>query len=646
MPFQLPTATPTAQWITREASTTLESARALIAQLKATGPHTGAAAVLQQWNDFGVLVDGVAAVASCLAELHPEEATRDAADRANQDIARLHTEVGLDRELYEVFAALDADGGDTDRGNTEGLDAEATRLLEKVRKDFVRSGVNLDGPERERLRAIDERMVVISQELSRNLRDDVRGIRVAPAVLADLPSDWVDAHPAGDDGLVWVSTDYPDFVPFSTFCSDAEARRALRVEFLNRGWPVNDALLRELFELRREYAALVGYASWADYNADTKMIGSGDAIIRFVDEVAAMARPIGERDRDVVLARLRQDRPDAETIDAADLTYYAELVRKEQLEVDAQVVRTYFDFGKVRDGLLQVTGRLFGLGYEPVDAAMWHEDVTSYDVRLTDTGELLGRIHLDLHPRDGKYKHAAQFTLVNGIAGRQLPEGVLACNFSRGLMEHDDVVTLFHEFGHLIHHIVAGRTAWSRYSGVATEWDFVEAPSQMLEEWAWDTEVLRSFATDAAGEPIGADLVAAMRRAEDFGKGYHALTQMFYAAMSYWFHVEQYDDLTARLRELQARYSLFPYIDGTHMHASFGHLHGYSSGYYTYMWSLVIAKDMFSAFDRGDLFDPQTARRYRDTVLAPGGSRDAADLVAEFLGRPYSFDAFRAWLAE
>ncbi|MCW2814527.1 MAG: Thimet oligopeptidase [Nocardioides sp.] len=231
-----------------------------------------------------------------------------------------------------------------------------------------------------------------------------------------------------------------------------------------------------------------------------------------------------------------------------------------------------------------------------------------------------------------------------GVGGRQLSEGVLVCNFSRGLMEHDHVVTLFHEFGHLVHHVLGGRGRWTRFAGVSTEWDFVEAPSQMLEEWAWDAEVLRTFATDESGEPIPADLVERMRRGDDFGKGYLARQQMFYASMSYWFHQERPEDLTAKTRELQARYAPFPYIEDTHMFASFGHLGGYSSAYYTYMWSLVIAKDLFSAFDPADLFQADVARRYRDRVLARGGTKDAADLVADFLGRPYTFDAYAAWL--
>ena len=213
-------------------------------------------------------------------------------------------------------------------------------------------------------------------------------------------------------------------------------------------------------------------------------------------------------------------------------------------------------------------------------------------------------------------------------------------------MEHDQVVTLFHEFGHLLHHVLGGDQRWVRFSGVVTEWDFVEAPSQMLEEWAWDADVLRTFARTLGGEPIPAELVAKMRTADNFGKGYRERTQMFYAAMSYTFHTERPADFTEATRALQAKYSLFPYLPDTHFAASFGHLEGYSSAYYTYAWSLVIAKDLFSAFDRDDMFDVDVAARYRDRILRPGGSRDAADLVEDFLGRPYTFDAYAAYLAE
>jgi len=227
------------------------------------------------------------------------------------------------------------------------------------------------------------------------------------------------------------------------------------------------------------------------------------------------------------------------------------------------------------------------------------------------------------------------------------------CNFadpevhSPALLDHDDVVTLFHEFGHLMHHVLGGRQRWLGFSGVATEWDFVEAPSPMLEEWAWDPATLKLFARHIeTNEPIPAELVNRMREANEFGKGAHTRHQVFYAQLSLALHSRPPADvdITRTMMELQKRYSPFPYVEGTHFFASFGHLNGYSAMYYTYLWSLVIAKDLLGEFQRNGLLDDATASRYRDTVLVPGGSRDAADLVKDFLGRPYGFEAFQHWL--
>ena len=581
------------------------------------------------------LVNAVA-VSSLLSQVHPAESVRSAAEKGEREAQRLLTELGLDRDLYDVLAALDP----------SGLDEGAQRVLRLSLRDFRRAGVDQDESLRARIRELSERETEVAQEFSRNIRDDVRTVHLRPEQLEGLPADYVDAHAVGEDAKVVITTDYPDYLPFITFARDRFARRELLEAFLNRAWPANDALLKELLRLRDEHAKILGYADWPSYDVEVKMIKQGPAILEFIDRITAAAEESARRDYDMLLDRLRADVPDATSVDSTDKAYYAEVIRRESFDVDAQEVREYFDFSKVRAGLLGVTGRLFDVEYVPVpDAPTWHEEVATYDV-LAD-GSLLGRIHLDLHPREGKYKHAAQFDLVPGIQGRQLPEGVLVCNFPRGLMEHNDVVTLFHEFGHLVHlvhHVLAGRLAWARFSGVATEWDFIEAPSQMLEEWAWDGDILQSFATNAAGEPIPGQLVAKMRAANEFGKGCHARTQMFYAALSYQAHGQVPDDTTAMVRDLQAKYDLFAYVPDTHFQAAFGHLQGYTSGYYTYMWSLVIAKDLFSTFDADNLFDTEVAHRYRDRILAAGGSKDAADLVEDFLGRPYSFEAFEAWL--
>ena len=632
-PLDLPGSGDWLAWVSDRGRDMLADVDRLVGDLKARG-QDDTLAVLEAWNDAQVVLEHAESLA-LWTEVHPDGAVRDRADEIGQEVQRVVTDLGLDRDLYAVLAGLDP----------AGLDADATRFLEHTLRDFRRAGVDRDEETRARLRELSERAVVLSQDFGRNIREDVRSVRLRPEQLDGLPDDYREAHPAGDDGLVTVTTDYPDLVPFMTFGSDAAARRELALAQNTVAWPANDAVLQELFAVRRETAALLGYDSWPDLDAEVKMIGTGAAIAEFIDRIRSLAAERAGRDRAVLLERKRVDDPGASDVETYDSRHYGELVRREQYDVDGQVVRTYFPFESVRQGLLDVTGRLFGLGWTPVaDAGTWHEDVASYDVDLD--GRRIGRIHLDLHPRDGKFKHAAQFDMVKGVAGRQLPEGVLVCNFSRGLMEHDEVVTLFHEFGHLVHHVLGGQGSWARFSGVATEWDFVEAPSQMLEEWAWDADVLSSFTRNEAGETIPGDLVAAMRRADHFGKGTYAVQQMAYAARSYYFHAQESDDLTAFGDELQERYSVFPPLEGAHMHCSFGHLDGYSSGYYTYMWSLVIAKDLFSAFDTDDMFATDVAHAYRDRVLAMGGRKDAADLVADFLGRPYSFDSWAAWLDE
>lgn len=592
--------------------------------------------VLEIWNDLQIDLGAAFAASTLFAEVHPDPDVRAQAERARQEAERFQTDLMLDADVFDQLSLLDPVSLEQEDG--------ARRVVDKALQDFRRAGVDRDKTTRDRLRAIKEREVELEQAFSRGIREGTRTTRVPSSALAGLPEDWVAEHPVRDDGLVEVSSHYPDTFPFLTYSADAAARLAVATAHLNVGWPDNEPVLQELLTLRREHAHLLGYPDWPSFDAETKMIGSGDAIPAFIDRIVEATGGTGAKEIDRLRdLAARHGEPDL-VIDSSNWRYWSERLRTEEYDVDAHEVRSYFDFARVRQGLLDVTGRLFGLTYAAVpDAPVWHAEVTAYDVLMD--GDRVGRIYLDLHPRPGKYNHAAQFDLVRGVAGRHLPEGVLVCNFPRGQMEHSDVVTLFHEFGHLLHHVLGGHTDWARFSGVATEWDFVEAPSQMLEEWAWAPEVLSTFATDAEGRAIPADLVRRMRAAHDFGKGFLARQQMFYALVSYRFHQEVPDDLTARMREIAREVNLIALPDDTHFHAGFGHLEGYTSAYYTYMWSLVIAKDLFSAFDPEDLFDPAVAHRYRDKVLVPGGSRDAADLVRDFLGRPYNADAFERWIA-
>jgi Zn-dependent oligopeptidase len=626
-------------WLTTRTGDQLDTVRDLVARLKKDRPRR-AADLLDRWNEITLALGNAAAAAGLFQQVHPDAPIREQAEQAQLEVSKLVTDLSLDREIYDLMVVDDAEE------RVSGLDDEAERVRNFALRDFRRAGVDREPEVRERVRAINERMTELGQEFERNIRDDDTSVKLHPEQLDGLPQDWVDAHPVGDDGLVAVSMDYPDVIPMLQFATDREARAAVHTAFANRAWPANDAVLVELLALRRELATMLGYDGWPAYDAEVKMIETGDAIGTFIDKISKAAEAAALRDRDQVLARIRQDRPEAEVLDAADANHYLEVLRREEHDVDAQEVRRYFPFERVRHGLLEVTGRLFGLTYTRVDVPTWHEDVASYDVSLGDRP--LGRIHLDLHPRANKFNHAAQFTLTDGVLGHQPPEGVLVCNFSRGLMEHRDVVVLFHEFGHLLHHVLGGHQRWARLAGVATEWDFVEAPSQLLEEWAWDHGVLAGFAVDDDGRMIPRDLVTRMRDADDFARALQARTQMYYAALSYRVHQDppaDGDALQATSRALQAEHSMITPLPDTHFHAAFGHLVGYSSGYYTYMWSLVIAKDLFSAFDPDDLFAEDVAGRYRERILEQGGRKDAADLVEDFLGRPFGFESFADWLA-
>lgn len=601
-------------------------------RLKADAAGLGVLDRLRLWNDADAALGEALHASYLVSESHPDARVREAAEAQIEQTEALASARLLDRGLWEVFA----DASD------EGLDEQAARMLSHLRRDFRRGGVDLDDAARERVRELTDRDSALCVTFSRNLREARREIRVAPEALAGLPQDFVEAHPAGEDGLVGLTTDYPDLMPVREYAADRATREALVSAYSDLAWPENEPVLAELLAVRAERAALLGYSDWADFETETRMIGAGAEIPRFLDRLDEASRDAAAAEYPILLDRLRRDAPEADEVTIADFWYLLSTLKHERFDVDAQRVRSYFRFERVVEGVLATTGRLLDVEYVPVDAPTWHADVRTYDVVRGDAR--LGRIHLDLHPREGKYGHAACFGLVPGIAGRQLPESVLLCNFARGLLTHDEVVTFFHEFGHLVHAILGGHQPWVRFSGVETEWDFVEAPSQLLEEWAWDAEVLASFARNDDGEPIPADLVARMRTADAFGRALEVRRQLGHATVSYRLHVDRPADLQAATEQIYASTSPVQPLRGLHPYAGFGHLTGYGACYYTYQWSLVIARDLLSGFG-GDLMDPSADERYRTRILEQGGSRDAADLVAGFLGRPFAFDAYRAWLA-
>jgi thimet oligopeptidase len=594
------------------------------------------AGTLADWNTITLCLLNASSAATVVRLAHPDAEVRERARAAELVAATMGNRVRQDRRLYARLAAVDA----------EGLDPAAARTLRLTLRDFRRAGVHLDEPQRQELTELVERCAELGQQFESNISDDVRTVRLRPDQLDGLPEDYVAAHPAGPDGTVEITTTYPDVSPFLTFARDLTARRSLMTAFLARAWPANNAVLAELLALRARRARLLGYQGWADYDAEVKMVGSGPAIADFLEGVATAVAPVVRAELGEIEARLRQDHPEKRLTDG-DLGHYTEVLRRERFDVDEAEIRRYLSFPNVVAGLLEVNAELFDLEFRPVpDAPSWHPDVATYDVLRH--GELIGRFHLDLHPRDGKYTHAAHFALARGLAGVQLPQSVLLCNLPRGLLGLGNVETLFHEFGHLLNSILGGHLQWARDSGVATERDFVEAPAFLLEEWPRNPEVLRRFAVDRDGNRIPVELVERMRNADRLGRASFIARMVALCELAYRLHEDLPADLTVSGEASLARHLPVQPLPGTHVQAAFTHLadERYGSGCYAYLWSYVIAKDLFSAFDPDDLQSPGIAHRYRDRVLAAGGSRDGHDLVEGFLGRPMSTEAFHRWLSE
>jgi len=633
-----------AQVFAKECAGWLGKAQAVVPAILDVKDTRSIANTLEPFNQLMVFAYNAGNMAGLAREVHPDKAVRDAATTCERDVQKFVSELLLDRRVYDAVKVVDV----------KAADANTKRFHMILLRDYRRAGVALDDAKRKRIQEIDDAMTMLGQEHSTNIAGDTRYLEVKDAKrLAGLPADWVAAHKPDASGTIKISTDYPDYIPFITYATDDELRKQLYIKFRSRGDAKNEEVLQKLLVLRAEKAKLLGFKDWADYQSDDKMLRGGKAAAAFIERVTKLAKKRARRDYDELLAQLKKTEPKATAVGDWQKAWLEEQLKKSVYAVDSAEVRQYFPYDRVLAGLLEITALIYDVQYVPVtDAKVWHPSVKVFEVMRK--GTKLGRIFLDMHARDNKFKHAAQFPMVSGVGGMQLPEGALVCNFPEpkpgdaALMEHGDAVTMFHEFGHLMHHVLGGDQHWVTQSGVATEQDFVEAPSQMFEEWGWSYETLSRFAKHhETGAVIPKELVDKLAKSRTFGVGTWAVQQMFYAAIALRFH--QVDpaklDQLATVKQLQGKYTPFAYVEGTKFHTSFGHLVGYSSMYYTYMWSLVIAKDLLTPFEKSGLLAADVTARYRDKILAAGGTKDAKDLVKDFLGRPYDFKAFEKYLS-
>jgi thimet oligopeptidase len=628
---------------TKQQEEHLTQARATLDRLLAVQEKRTIQNTLTLYDEILIHLDAVSNQASLLQNVHPDGTMRTTAEQFSQKASAFGSELSLNRAVYDALTAMDC----------SHADAKTKFYVEKTLLNFRLSGVDKDDAARAKIKALRDELVIIGQDFARNIREDVRTIHVADVKELDgLPQDYIDRHKPDSTGVITLTINYPDAIPIFTYAKSENVRKRMYMEYNNRAYPKNIDVLNKMIAKRDELAKLLGFANWAAYITADKMVGSEKNASDFIEKIAAASKDRSLKEYQMLLDRKKQDVPGATEVNAWESGYYSELVRKSKYDFDGQKVRPYLSYDRVKQGVLDVYSKLFSVEFRlNATAPVWDPSVDCYD--MYDSGVLTGRFYLDMHPRKDKYNHAAEFGVRNGVANKQIPEAALVCNFpggengDPGLMEHGDVQTFFHEFGHLLHHLFAGRQQWIGVAGITTEWDFVEAPSQLLEEWTWDAKTLQTFAKHyQTNEPIPAELVAQMRRANEFGKGLQVRGQMYYAKLS----LSCYDrdpqkvNTNEFVKTLREQYTPYKYVEGTHMQTAFGHLDEYSAIYYTYMWSMVISKDLFSAFNKENLLDPVIAKKYRDTVLVPGGSLPAAQLVRNFLGRDFNFDGWKKWI--
>jgi len=583
------------------------------------------------------------AQAGVLNSVAASSAVRDQAQREAQRVAMAGSALSLNRPVYEALAAIDLNGADP-----------ATRhYVERTLLGYRLAGVDKDKATRDHLQTLHEKATLLSLRFSRNIQEGAKTIEATETELDGLPPDYIARHPTDAEGRSLLTTDQPDMQPVMTFAASAALRERMFLAYYTRAYPANKEILLELLATRQEIAAVLGFRSWADLATADQMMGSAANVRAFISRLDEASREGARREHEQVLAFARQRQPGLKAIDIAGRAYWYDQFRRSAFDFDSQSVRPYFPYAHVEAGVLDTAARLFKIEFRRSAAPGWDPAVSVFEV--VEEGVIVGRFYLDMHPREGKDKWFSAAPIVTGVRGGALPEAALICNFpgekegDPGLMQYNDVVTFFHEFGHLMHAILGGRTEWAGISGFATEGDFIEAPSQMLEEFFRDEKLLQAFAKHyQTGETLPSETIKKMKLAGAFGRADWVRSQLYYTTLSLDLHDRDPAGLDLDLITKQLHQALLPWtwLDGNRMYASFGHLTGYSSNYYTYAFDKVIALDFFAQFDPRDLLGCEAGSRYRKTVLEQGGSKPGRQMVRDFLGRDEEFQSFSSWLNE
>ena len=584
-----------------------------------------------------------------LSQVSADEELRGVAHRQEERLSVFAAGLGFREDIDRALKAY------ASRAELEALPDDARRLLEFALRDYRRNGLDLDKETREELQSLQERLVGLGIRFRKNIDDYEDHIEVSRADLDGLPDSYIDRlRTAEVDGAVRyrVGLDYPELHPFLDSAHDGELRRELFHKNHNKAADTNIEILEEALGVRSAMATSLGFESWAAYALEIKMAKQADAVLEFLEDLEERLQSKLASDLTRLGEQLERRTGVKGPIGIADWRYYTNQVIQEQYQVDPFEVAAYFPLDAVLDGMFRIYEGLVGVKFvrrpDVVDLS-WHEDAQPFDIVDPTSGEALARFYMDLYPRAGKFGHAAAFTLRGGRSlggdSYQRPISAIVANFTKpteaspSLLRHTEVVTLFHEFGHILHQTLT-TSRFARFSGTRVERDFVEAPSQMLEHWCWQPDMLSSFSRHhETGEPLPTSLINRMIEAKHTSSAIATLRQVYFSRLDLAYHSESgrsTDDIARELHPITG----FPFPEDTHFQAGFGHLFGYDAGYYGYLWSRVFGDDMFTRFEAPGASVSSVGAEYRQHILEPGGTADADQLILRFLGREPNADAF------
>ncbi len=578
-----------------------------------------------------------------LAYVSADAKVRDAANALEMSASKYMVDMSTRRDLYNAVKEY----ADTN----PKLNPEDAALLTRTMKDFQRSGLALSDKDLEQYKNIQKQLVETTLTFQKNLRENKDTIEITQEQLAGMPADYAQKLKKTADGKYVISMDYPDYFPFMQNADNDAARKALEHTFSSR-CPENVALMEKALALRAEAARLLGYKTHADYVLDDRMAKNPQNVFDMLYKLTGQLKAKGRSEMDSRLKLKQAANPTEFALTIWDWRYWDNQFRKTSLNVDEEKIKEYFPVDTAMRGMLNTFEKVFDVKFVKAANPAWHPDVTAYEITDGKTGDKLAYFYLDLYPRDGKYKHAACFGLRPGRmladGTYQRPAAAIVANFPKpsadtpSLLKHSDVVTLFHEFGHVTHNVFT-QSKYSRFAGTRVLRDFVEVPSKLAENWAWNPEVLKSISGHYKNpsEKLPDDMIKLKIAAKNSASGVGYLGQSLISLLDMKYHTLDKPDTTGLYYDMAYEIRGIPLSMGSIPHASFTHLMGgYDAGYYGYLWSEIIAEDLFSRFEKDGVLNPDTGAQYRQLILAPGGTQDPSGQVEKFLGRKVTQDAF------